>query len=95
MQALVIVVLTLSSMGGLLFGSDYVDRRLASRSSGLLPTPRSVPEPIAAVADSPTARCGRETRPAAARHPRQRSTTPALTPEDAGDDVPVLEPASV
>jgi hypothetical protein len=95
MQALVIVFLTLSSMGGLLFGSDYVDRRLTDRSSGPAPTPPSVPEAMAAVADAARGRCDREARPGAARHPRRRSTAPAPTPEAAVDDVAVLETAAL
>jgi hypothetical protein len=33
MQALAIVTLTLTGLGGVLFGSDYLDRRILSRSS--------------------------------------------------------------
>ncbi|HLM63670.1 MAG TPA: hypothetical protein VK306_05180 [Acidimicrobiales bacterium] len=94
MQALVIVVLTLSSMGGLLFGSDYVDRRLTGRSGGLVATPTSMPEAAAAVADAVAGRCDRDVRPAGARHARQRPAAPARRLE-AADDVPVLEPAAV
>jgi hypothetical protein len=97
MHALAIVTLTLAVLAGLLFGSDYLDRRLLVRSGQPLPEPPSPGEasasleagrPAALLAGEPAAGLG-GLAPAEAS-PLAPTGRPA--PPPAGPLAPVAEP---
>jgi hypothetical protein len=89
MEALVVVVLTLAAMGGLLFGSDFVDRRLGARADGLLPPLNDAATAAADAVDTVLRHHGGRGQTGPAR-PRTWASAPSATTAAVAD-----EPAAV